>query len=555
MAAATQGAADEHAHGNPDDEPAPLVVTLFTEELELFLEYPRLHPGVAARFLAHFTLLASGENAGEPLRDGVVRLQLSQGGKLVQEISAQAPTRDGLFIPEWTVENPGEYAAQLIVESEAVHASIPLPPMLVHANLAAAKAAAHEQEHAGPGVPDDAIQFLMEQQWSIGLLTAPIERRVLREELRVNGQVELPSDAYAELNTPLAGILMAPAGGNFPQLGESVVAGQELARIQPPMTLGDHAQALGNRVAKESLAMELALRDYDLRTKRRELMQQTVQGKTTLSFANKSLQRITSLREKSLGTVEQLESAQRDRELAVSQLLGFEAQQEAYTEAQATLKKLGQGLQALGDLGEPSTPASLSLRAPITGIIQHIDRVPGEAIGEQETVLEILDLNRVWVAAHVSEFDLSKLSSLPVARVKFESNSQASYDLGKPLPRRVSNFDPRSRTLALTYEFDNRDAQVRAAMQADVFIETGSAIEAASVPVAAIVKEDGRPIAFVVVNGEAFQKRQLKLGLRSGEYVQVLEGLRSGERVVTKGAYLLKLASADPAAFGHGHAH
>ena len=67
--------------------------------------------------------------------------------------------------------------------------------------------------------------------------------------------------------------------------------------------------------------------------------------------------------------------------------------------------------------------------------------------------------------------------------------------------------------------------------------------------------DNGRPVAFVLLSGETFQKRVLELGIRDGRFVEVKSGLKEGERVVTKGAYLVKLASASPASFGAGHAH
>ena len=57
-----------------------------------------------------------------------------------------------------------------------------------------------------------------------------------------------------------------------------------------------------------------------------------------------------------------------------------------------------------------------------------------------------------------------------------------------------------------------------------------------AIPDAAIVEESGQPVAFVQVSGETFQKRELTLGIRAGNWVQVLSGVAEGERVVTKGA-------------------
>ena len=86
-------------------------------------------------------------------------------------------------------------------------------------------------------------------------------------------------------------------------------------------------------------------------------------------------------------------------------------------------------------------------------------------------------------------------------------------------------------------------------------VETARAEDALAIPSAAIVEEDGRPIAFVQVGGETFQKRDLELGIRDGNWVQVLSGITEGERVVTKGAYAVRLASVSSAIPAHGHVH
>jgi multidrug efflux pump subunit AcrA (membrane-fusion protein) len=76
-----------------------------------------------------------------------------------------------------------------------------------------------------------------------------------------------------------------------------------------------------------------------------------------------------------------------------------------------------------------------------------------------------------------------------------------------------------------------------------------------AIPESAIVDEDGKPAAFVQVSGETFQKRELTLGIRDSGFVQVLAGLAEGERVATKGAYSIKLASISTSIPAHGHAH
>ena len=538
-------------HGDEPHGPEPVQITHFSDKLCLFLEYPRLYPGIDARFLAHFTVLEDGS----ALESGSVTVELGVDGVTHQVLTAGDASQPGIFVPEWSPTEPGSYEARLIVESPVSRETIPLPNVIVHRDLAAADEAAHEEAHAGPGTPANAVPFLMEQQWSVGLQTAEIERRILKSELRVNGEVALPSEMLAAVNAPLPGTLLPPSSGASLSLGDHVEAGQELGRIQPPVSFADRAQALSNRMAKDSMGMEIAIRESDVISAQALSQAEIEAGETRLQFAAKAHDRISKLRNQDLGTIEQLENAERELELAKAHLAGLLKKQVVYAETGERLQTLSEGLEALELDGPLNSAPSLPLRAPISGGIHHVFHIPGEVVDESSAVWEIVSHDRVRILAHVSEFDFPRLGKSPRARAQFEDDAASSFDLGAPLPRHLSEIDRDTRTLALMYELEHPTVELVSGMGADVFIELGSAINAAAIPIEAIVKEDGRPIAFVLVNGETFQKRDLKLGLHSGPYVEILEGLRSGERVVTNGAYLLKLASADPAEFGHGHAH
>ena len=75
------------------------------------------------------------------------------------------------------------------------------------------------------------------------------------------------------------------------------------------------------------------------------------------------------------------------------------------------------------------------------------------------------------------------------------------------------------------------------------------------VPAEAVVDDAGRPIVFVQREGETFERRAVTLGPRSGDVVQITEGVKPGDRVVTKGAYLVRLASLSTSVPAHGHVH
>ncbi len=83
----------------------------------------------------------------------------------------------------------------------------------------------------------------------------------------------------------------------------------------------------------------------------------------------------------------------------------------------------------------------------------------------------------------------------------------------------------------------------------------GGAREAVAIPASSVLDEGGMSVVFVMTGGESFERRQVRLGAREGDWVEVLDGLTPGQRVVSRGAYLVKLASTDTAQIGHGHAH
>ena len=94
-------------------------------------------------------------------------------------------------------------------------------------------------------------------------------------------------------------------------------------------------------------------------------------------------------------------------------------------------------------------------------------------------------------------------------------------------------------------------------MHADVFIETGDKVESVAIQSTAVLHESGKKVAFVQTGGETFEKRFITTGvttsLEDEEVVQILEGIEADERVVTKGAYAIRLAAASGEIPTHAH--
>jgi multidrug efflux pump subunit AcrA (membrane-fusion protein) len=76
-----------------------------------------------------------------------------------------------------------------------------------------------------------------------------------------------------------------------------------------------------------------------------------------------------------------------------------------------------------------------------------------------------------------------------------------------------------------------------------------------TVPEAALVDDSGASVVFVQTEGESFERRPVRLGIRDAGYVEVLQGLSAGEHDVARGAWSVKLAASSGAVPAHGHSH
>ena len=111
----------------------------------------------------------------------------------------------------------------------------------------------------------------------------------------------------------------------------------------------------------------------------------------------------------------------------------------------------------------------------------------------------------------------------------------------------------RSASVVVEYPAKAGPASVGSRHAANVFVT--DAEYRLAVPRSALVEDEGRTVVYVQTGGEMFVRRAVELGIVDGLFVEVLSGLRGDERVVSKGAYLVRLAAAGGDDIGHGHAH
>jgi RND family efflux transporter MFP subunit len=510
-------------------------VTVWSDRFEIFLEHRLLVVGTPTTFITHVTDL----HTLEPRRDGPVRFVLRQGDQTPTVQEEPAPARDGIYLPELTFPQPGEWMVSLRIPLAGAEVVVSLPPFTVFASRA-------EAERAPEPVAPDGISFLKEQQWKILTQTTPVHRRALVERLRLAGVVAVRPGHSAAVTPPIPGHLLPPPGGVMPSLGASVQAGQVLAMVQPHLAGTELLTFLSTQQQIQAMQVELTV-------KAAEADAEAIRARAAVTHAEQTLRRIRALREQNAKSARELEEAEFVQRKATADLTAAEALRTTYDKAKTQLAEHPRALDHGNGL-----PA-VELRAPISGVVASVRATVGEHVDTDTSVFTLLNPKSVLIEAQLPEADLGRLG--PSHGALYETAAAPGTFVpilgtgGGHLLSVGTTVDAKTRTLPLVYEVPNAHGRLRLGMALTVYAETAQAEEAIAVPVSALVDEDGRSVAFVQVSGETFQKRDLTLGIHDGEFVQVVSGLAAGERVVTKGAYAIRLASVSTTIPAHGHAH
>jgi RND family efflux transporter MFP subunit len=259
----------------------------------------------------------------------------------------------------------------------------------------------------------------------------------------------------------------------------------------------------------------------------------------------------------------EVESGLADRELArVEQLYQAEAVPEkrllaARAAAELARAELAAAQQRLGQFGGAS--GGIPLRAPLSGALADVRVSSGSYVQEGALLFHIVDRRKLWLELRVPESEAARLAAPSGAAFRVTGLEQGIAIVPGGNGRLVAVggvVDAATRTLPVVFEFTppaGPPLPIGMAVQAQIFVD--AAQEAVAVPASSVLDEGGVAVVYVQSGGESFERRLVRLGAREGDWVAVVDGLSVGPRVVSRGAYLVKLASSNTGAIGHGHAH
>lgn len=346
----------------------------------------------------------------------------------------------------------------------------------------------HDQHREG------AVDFPLDAQKQAKLAVAPVESRMVADVFATTGEFEANADRLAHVKPTVAGRVT----NVLKTVGDQVRAGDTLAVLQSG-ELGEAQAAYLEAQSRVTLAQEAVERQRRLFAEDLTARKEVVAAENALRVARIDLEK-----------------------------------------ARHQLRALGMGADRIKALaGNQDIDATLSLRAPISGVITERHLTLGETVepGNPEPVFIIVDTSELWVSANLYEKDLSRVRVGQVADV-----TTPAYP-GRTFHGKVSlispALDPETRTAKARIVVANAGGLLKPEMFANASIQA-KAVRALAVPANAVMQDKGETYVFVQTGETTFEKRDVVIGPKAGAFVPVRTGLREGERVATEGAFTLK---------------
>ncbi len=198
----------------------------------------------------------------------------------------------------------------------------------------------------------------------------------------------------------------------------------------------------------------------------------------------------------------------------------------------------------------------VAVKSPIAGFVKSCLVKEGDYVTVGQPLISVTQTNRLQLKADVSERHYALLHSIVSANFKtpYSDKAYCLEDLNGRLLSYGRSAGDASYYIPVTFEFDNR-GEILPGAYVEVFLLSEPLSGVISIPVSALIEEQGIYSVYIQLDADCYRKQEVKLGATNGNEVEILAGLKGGEKVVTEGAYHVKLASANNAIPGHTHNH
>lgn len=255
-------------------------------------------------------------------------------------------------------------------------------------------AAPAPEAEAPPAAETGTVKFLMEQQWAVRMMLAKAEPATVARQITATGRVVPAPGHHALVAPPVGGLL---DGGMLPRVGQKVGKGQTIATLRQTPTASEAAQ----------IATSQAQADIErarLEAERRRLAETVRETELRLNYARAEFERAQRLFERKAYARRQLEAAETDYRAAEVAHAAVVAQRDALRDTR---------------IAAPAAAANYTVQAPISGTVVRVAKAQGEQVAPGEAIIELVNLDVVWVEVPIFEQDLARLG--PSVRAVFST--------------------------------------------------------------------------------------------------------------------------------------
>lgn len=405
--------------------------------------------------------------------------------------SADTPSVPGIYRLALTPTTAGTGKLIFDIQTRSFTDKITIENINVYPDEKSALADQKEEDNGSD------ITYVKEQAWKIEFANMPVKKQSFSDIIKTNGQI---------LSAPGDEIMMtAKAGGIVLFSGNKTIIGSEVSTGTNLFTIAGGDITEGNIDA----AYKQAKANYD-------------NAKTSYDRAA-SLVKDKIISEKDfLDTKVKFENAQ----------------------------------TAFHTISKNYTSGGQTVTAPMNGFVKNILVTEGQFVEAGTPLATISKNKKLILQANVSQKYFEKLASITSANFKTTEGDKfiSTTALNGKVISYGKSADASSPFIPITFEINNTGNLIPGSV-AEVYLKSFPLPDALVIPVSSLIEEQGSFFVYVQTHGESFQKREVKLGASDGVNTQVLSGVWEGERVVTKGAYQIKLSSMSGTMPAHGHEH
>lgn len=343
------------------------------------------------------------------------------------------------------------------------------------------------------GGSSDEIVLSKDKALAAGVKSETIQTGTFHQVIKTSGQVLAAQGDEATAVATIAGVV---------SFRNKVLEGMDVGRGTPLLTVSAKNMVDGDPVQKAHVAYETAKKEY-------ERMQPLVKSQIV---------------------------SQKD----------FNQAEQNYENARISYEAMAKNHSAGGQ----------TITSPISGFVKSILVKEGDYVEVGQPLVSITQSRRLFLRAEVSEKYYPYLRTISSANFKtpYDNTVYQLKELGGKLLSFGKSSGDNTYYVPVTFEFDNK-GDVLPGSYVEIYLLSSPINNTISLPHTAVTEEQGSYFVYLQLDDECYKKQEVTLGADNGQHIQILSGIAPGNRVVTHGAYQVKLASASNVLPAHSHEH